>query len=152
LYEIIDREELKKQGKDSEPSLYSLKDPVLKDGIEQNMAEALSSTAHKLLILIQEVINSLPIFLVENRGILDTKKLIESPEEAFSKEISEWIKTTSPVAFFDLKEAGKCLAFGLATASGFHQLRFLEALLFPYYERLPKAETLPKTLDEKQNT
>ena len=130
--------------------LSNIDDPVSSDGITQKISESISKAATRLIISLQDTVNSLPIFLVESRGIFDTNKLIESPEMALPSDVIIWIEKNAPKAIVDLREAGKCLAFGLATASGFHQMRFIESVLFPYYEKLPKIIGTPDKLLENE--
>jgi hypothetical protein len=80
---------------------------------------------------------------------LDIKKLIEAPQEALPSDLWQWIQAHSDVAVSDFEEAAKCLAFGLSTAVGFHLMRFTEALLFPYYDKLPPIEGSPPSLRSK---
>lgn len=49
-----------------------------------------------------------------------------------------------PEALFDCREAGRCLAYELATACGFHIFRALEAVLRKYYLQVSASKAPPK--------
>lgn len=71
-------------------------------------------------------------YRVPNRGIYSTPKLIDSADEAFPDELLPFIpdKTRD-----DWKSAGRCLAFNLLSASGFHVARAVEGIMEAYYKR-----------------
>jgi hypothetical protein len=77
------------------------------------------------------------------------RKLIETPYEALPADLWDWIRAQSAVAVSDFESAAKCLAFGLPTAVGFHLMRFSEALMFPYYDKLPALAGSPAKLRDK---
>ena len=49
-----------------------------------------------------------------------------------------------PQAVFDIREAGKCLAFETPTASAFHLLRAVEAMLLLYYVQVTGGALPPR--------
>ena len=55
------------------------------------------------------------------------------------------LTTKVPDAIFDIKEAGKCMAFELPTAAGFHLHRAIEAVLHRYYDAVTDGTERPKT-------
>ncbi len=63
------------------------------------------------------------MFAVSKKGIYSTTDLVERAETMFSKEVRERI----PSAIADMHAAGRCIAFELATAAGFHIFRAVEA-------------------------
>jgi hypothetical protein len=71
-----------------------------------------------------------PIFFVKSKGIYSTAALIANAENAL---VAEVIAAISEHAKRDLNEAGRCLAFELPTASGYHGLRAVEKVLREYY-------------------
>lgn len=71
--------------------------------------------------------------IVTKKGIYDTDDLIERAEERFPPEVRKYLPDTT---IYDLKEAGKCLAFDCPTAMGYHILRATEAVIIKYYESL----------------
>lgn len=48
-----------------------------------------------------------------------------------------------PDVLFDLREAGKCIAFDLGTAAGFHLLRVLETVIRAYWGVVMDGQPLP---------
>jgi hypothetical protein len=65
--------------------------------------------------------------------------LIEAAEQNFPPDLS--IKVTGAVD--DVRNAGKCLAFGLGTACGFHLLRAFETVVLVYRKSLLNNEPCP---------
>ena len=70
-------------------------------------------------------------YFVPRRGIYWTPALVDTADEAFPKELLGHIpqKTRD-----DWKSAGRCLAFNLLSASGFHAARAVEGTLEAYYQ------------------
>ncbi len=68
-------------------------------------------------------------YFVSKKGIYDTNDLIASAEDLFVQNIKQDIDKK---AIADIREAGKCLAFDLATACGFHIARAVETVLLDY--------------------
>jgi hypothetical protein len=81
-------------------------------------------------------------YLVSKKGIYSTADLIERAEMAIDETAREGI---SEGAQNDFKQAGKCLAFELPTACGFHAMRAVEAVLRSQWELVtkPAAGTRP---------
>jgi hypothetical protein len=72
-------------------------------------------------------------FLVTQKGIYDTEKLISDASKRFEPEV---LKHLPDIAIDDFKEAGKCLAFECPTAMAYHILRAIEAVILKYYEAI----------------
>lgn len=72
-------------------------------------------------------------YLVSKKGLFSAPALIE--DGAGMLPLNERANMP-PAADADLKEGGKCLAFGLWTASGFHGLRAVESLTKAYMKKL----------------
>lgn len=68
-------------------------------------------------------------FVVQKRG-LDTVALVSAGEVLFPPSLASKV----PEAVADLREAGKCIAFELCTAAGFHLVRAVETVLRRYWE------------------
>ena len=62
-------------------------------------------------------------YFVSKKGIYDTNDLIENADDLFTETAKKHI---SPRAIYDICEPGKCLAFDLGTAAGFHIARAVE--------------------------
>lgn len=69
-------------------------------------------------------------YFVPKRGIYDTADyLIDRAELHIPQELHS---TIPPLALSEFQEAGRCLAFNLPSASGFHVARAVEAMLIGY--------------------
>lgn len=87
---------------------------------------------------------NLDVFTVMKKGIYDTRALFERPEEKFPSNIRAVLPKQM---VYDLKQAGKCLAFEIPTACAFHICRGTEALILDYYAVLaghPYPSSFPK--------
>lgn len=70
------------------------------------------------------------VYAVPRRGIFDTERLVEGADG----HLPESIRNTIPkFTVSEFRQAGRCLAFGLFSASGFHALRAAECALKQYY-------------------
>lgn len=78
-------------------------------------------------------------FLVTQKGIYDTEKLISDASEHFEPEVLKHLPETT---IYDFREAGKCLAFECPTACAYHALRGIEAVIVKFYKILFKHSTL----------
>jgi hypothetical protein len=65
-------------------------------------------------------------YYVPRRGIFSTKHLVDAADESFPKELSAVIPQKTKD---DWKSAGRCLAFSLLSASGFHVARAVEGTI-----------------------
>ena len=74
---------------------------------------------------------TVPIFFIPPKGIYKTEDLINQAENMFSETMRKVIPSQ---AITDVHEAGRCIAFELPTAAGFHVLRATEALTREYYK------------------
>ena len=72
---------------------------------------------------------SRPAFIPPKRGIYDTEELVNAAENAISPALRPMLSEKATV---ELGSAGRCLAFGLFTAAGFHMCRAVEAVLEEY--------------------
>lgn len=70
-------------------------------------------------------------YVLAPKGIFDTKLLVDFPEIMFSDEVRKWL---SEQAVKDIQQAGRCLAFELSTAAGFHLARAVEETIRNYYK------------------
>jgi hypothetical protein len=83
--------------------------------------------------LLRHETNNLNAFVLETVGIFDTRKLIDHAEQHLSDVA---LRVVSDQTKEDFNAAGRCLAFDLFTACGFHSVRALEATARVYYNRL----------------
>lgn len=70
-------------------------------------------------------------YFVPRRGIYHTPALVDAADDTFPAELQSHIPQK---AKDDWKAAGRCLAFNLLSASGFHVARAVEACLETYYQ------------------
>lgn len=91
-------------------------------------------------ILVEET-RELATFYVSTKSIFSTSMLISDAEKVFQE---NELKRIPKNAIDDIKRAGRCIAFELPTASGFHALRALEAVTLEYLEKL---NIIPKQRD-----
>jgi hypothetical protein len=75
-------------------------------------------------------LNNLDTYLLTQQGIYKTADLVDRAEMSFSEETR---KIISDEAKKDFRQGGRCLAFELPTAAGYHTLRATEAVLRQYY-------------------
>ncbi|MDF2994699.1 MAG: hypothetical protein K0R27_336 [Xanthobacteraceae bacterium] len=69
-------------------------------------------------------------YRVPKRGTYDVADLVDRAEWTFANEIIPFI---GPDCLREYQQAGRCFAFGLYTASGYHSCRSIEAVLRIYY-------------------
>jgi len=79
-------------------------------------------------------------FVTKKRGY-DTSDLITQAEVLFPAELA----TKAPEAVPDIQQAGKCIAFEIPTAAGFHLIRALELVLRLYFDVVGKGEPRPNS-------
>jgi HEPN domain-containing protein len=72
------------------------------------------------------------IYLVPRRGIFDTERLVANADLHIPESVRGIL---GEFAIKEYREAGRCLAFGVYSASGFHAMRAAEAVLQVYYRR-----------------
>jgi hypothetical protein len=97
----------------------------------------IKEAASRFETVLAEELNVLDTYSVAQKGVYATAELIESAERM----IPEPLRAKMPAqAIFDLREAGKCLAFETPTASAFHLLRSVESMLLAYYELITQGK------------
>ena len=77
-------------------------------------------------------------YIVSKKGIYSTADLIERAEMAIDESARQALTQN---VLTDFKQAGRCLAFELATAAGFHTMRAVEAVLRGYWLLVQKPTT-----------
>ena len=78
-------------------------------------------------------LQQLETFVTAQKGIFDTKSLVDNAENMFSNDVRSWL---SEQAVTDIRQAGRCLAFELSTAAGFHLARAVEDSIRKYYQEI----------------
>ena len=91
---------------------------------------SLSQALEKFETVLTAEMNVGNAFLVTKKRGYDTSDLIGQGEVLFPSELVR----TVPESLGDIREAGRCIAFELATAAGFHLMRATELVLRRYFE------------------
>jgi hypothetical protein len=94
----------------------------------------------KFKVVLLAELGVLHSYFVTQKGGFDTISLLAFGENLFPPDLASKV----PEAIFDAREAGKCLAFELPTACGFHVFRATESVLRKYYSQLTGSKALPK--------
>ena len=81
-------------------------------------------------------------YYVSQKGCYSTYHLILQAEIMFPTTIRDFM---TPESIEDIRQGGRCLAFELPTASGFHFLRATESVLHKYYDVISHGEERPKS-------
>jgi hypothetical protein len=100
-------------------------------------AKPLGYQAHRLVSALQDFeavfraeMQSASTYWVPKRGTHSTRDLVDAFERTFLPELHGPLGET---ALTEYRNAGRCFAFGLWTAAGYHSCRAVEAVLRPYY-------------------
>lgn len=91
-----------------------------------------------------EELGRLDAYVVSKVGAYDTNDLVERAERAIPAELRPKVPAT---AITDFQMAGRCLAFNLNTAVGFHALRSCEGVMHAYLEKLEGITIKPRLPD-----
>jgi hypothetical protein len=115
---------------------------VVDAALGYSLAYNITSAVREFEIIFSAELQSLATYFVSKKGIYNTSDLIEHADNA----IPEKIRASLPDdAKQDICQAGRCLAFDLPTAAGFHVLRAAEGVIRQYYGlvigTLPKAKS-----------
>ena len=78
---------------------------------------------------LSEELRQLPTYTVTEKGNLSRTKLIEGASNGYSQKARD---LADNFILLEINESGRCLAFGLFTASGFHILRAVEICIKGY--------------------
>jgi hypothetical protein len=70
-------------------------------------------------------------YFVPKRGIYATAALAETADESFPADLTQFIPEKTKL---DWREAGRCMAFNLLSACGFHVARAVEGTMEAYYQ------------------
>jgi hypothetical protein len=90
----------------------------------------ITSGLREFQTVLQTELSKLDTYFISPKGIFSTSELIERADSIIPTEI---LNTISDSVRSDLKQAGRCLAFDLATAAGFHIMRALEGIIKDIY-------------------
>ncbi|CAN7433938.1 hypothetical protein [Rhizobium sp. LjRoot254] len=107
--------------------------------LDKNRQSIYQLTAN-LNILLDADLGHQPVYHVYPKRAYSIDKLIEDAASLFSSEVTAEFSDSE---IFDIREAGKCLAFEVPTAAAFHLFRAVDALLQRY--TIAVAGSLPKS-------
>jgi hypothetical protein len=102
-------------------------DPAIPGWRFYQLKEAL--TAFEMVF--REEMREAATYYVPRRGIYFTPALVDSADDSFPAEL---LSCLPPKTRVDWRAAGRCLAFMLLSASGFHVTRAVEGMLEAYYQ------------------
>lgn len=88
--------------------------------------DALTTFEHNLAAELRQAAT----YIVPRKGAYDTAVLVDSAEEAIDAALHP---AAGEKAVAEFNAAGRCYAFGLPTAAGFHVCRAVEAVMEKYY-------------------
>lgn len=91
-------------------------------------------------IVLQSELSISDAYFVSDKPPFQTITLVNRGETLFPSNVN----SKCPEAMPDLKDAGKCLAFELCTACGFHIMRALESVLRRYWVVVTNGEAHPE--------
>lgn len=89
-------------------------------------------------VLLAEL-NALPAFLVTGKEPYEIDRLIANGSSLFPADLLQKV----PESALDASEVGKCLAYELSTACGFHTFRIVEAVVRRYWDANAGARKRP---------
>lgn len=104
---------------------------------QQDVAE-INSSLYNLEVVLYSEFSIADAYYVSQKGGYDTVTLLFEAEKLFPADIA-----LVSVAIPDIREAGKCIAFSLPTAAGFHIHRANETVMRFYYDVETKNATHP---------
>jgi hypothetical protein len=117
-------------------AIYNLQEKDVMDAdanqeVQSWQLSTLTQTIKEFEIVIANELPGLATYIVSSKGIYSTNELIVNAEE----HIPESLRPLLPLqALKDFNEAGKCLAFEVATASAFHMFRAVESVMEEYFK------------------
>ena len=102
--------------------------------VEAYQVRQIATLASKLEIILANEFPLFHSFLISEKGILSIDALINHPERIFSDTMIQKLEAMDGSPLDDFKESARCLAFGFATACGFHIVRCAEAVLRKWHK------------------
>jgi hypothetical protein len=103
-----------------------------KTKLDQSQLAILHRIVEEFETIFAAELATLDSYYVSRKGIYSTKALIEHADEAIPDSLRARLL---PQAIQDFREAGKCLAFDVFTAVGYHVLRAVDAVLRQYFTK-----------------
>jgi hypothetical protein len=111
----------------------------LNEPLSEERAIIIKSVFDMLEPTLSSELAKLHTYCIPSVGIFSTDVLLNQPETIFS----ESANLIPDETLIEIREVGKCLAFSLPTAAGFHLMRAVESMLRHYFEVLSKGASRP---------
>lgn len=86
----------------------------------------------KFETIFEEELKESTTYFVPRKGIFLTSSLVDAADQSFPQDIESYIPEKTKTEW---KSAGRCLAFNLLSASGFHVARAVEGMMEIYFRR-----------------
>lgn len=102
----------------------------------------LSDALKRFEAVLAAELSQMDTYFVSQKGCYSTIHLIENSELIFPESIRSFLPADSMI---DIRQGGRCLAFELATAAGFHFMRATESVLHKYYDVISQGKARPRT-------
>lgn len=103
--------------------------------ISWSEANAVQNALRDFEAVLAADLQEMPTYHVSKKAIFSTADLIERADAIFDPDLA-----LSVDARADVRQAGRCLAFELWTATGFHVFRATETMILEYYVALTKGK------------
>jgi len=103
---------------------------------DKSLQDALSSVglaAHTWHTVLYKELKAEESYLVEEKGGVPASTLLRNVEKVLPSNV---LNKLSSQVIDDIRQACRCLALGCNTASGFHMMRAMEAVIHAYYIKL----------------
>jgi hypothetical protein len=117
LIELVETKEEKGENECSDLRLRRTSIDLILRGIRQSIETFETIMSSELALA--------PTYSVPSRGVFSTDSLLDSADDVFG----DWKDKIPEEARADTRQAGRCLAFNLSTAAGFHVARATEAVM-----------------------
>jgi hypothetical protein len=110
--------------------------------IERERARlAVSSSLSRFETVLRQELRHADVYAVKEKRIYSTRRLVDNADEILGAETRSVISEKTSA---DLREAGRCLAFELPTAAGFHAMRATERALREWHKAAIRKRTRAK--------
>lgn len=104
-------------------------------------AYKIKQAATKFETVLAEELNIIDTYAVAQKGAYSTAELIANAEIIFPDNVRNKLP---PQTIYDIREAGKCLAFETPTASAFHIVRAVESVMLAYFTKITGKHAPPR--------
>ena len=114
---------------------------VMNKPVSREQVSDMKRAVNNFEIVLSNDCPNLDIYSVAAKGIYSTPALLEQADVAIKSVLSvEEQGEISEDAYRDFREAGRCLALELSTASGFHVARSVESVVRRYWSKVTKKD------------